>query len=211
MQGKVVEKEGSLVAGAVASAEMAVGTELWLIWADIAIEQAQFARAARAAIVGQVAAGQQPDLNTELHPALIAIAGAAASLDGFAKEVEKTGVPIKTPSIQQPTRAHWIWETLRAGFDVNAKANTWPREIKELFGLRVGGLHPKTVFGQPAHHPVVPNVSETRAIYTTEAADRAVAIMRDIYKTCRTSVRIAYPALVTRMSGLDGALTRVAP
>jgi hypothetical protein len=120
-RGKVVGKRGTVVAKAVVSAETGVGTELWLIWAHIAIEQAQIARAARLAIVSQVQAGQQPDLNTELHPALIAVTGVATSLDGFAKEVEKTGVPIKTPSVQQPTRAHWIWETLRAGFTVNSK------------------------------------------------------------------------------------------
>lgn len=210
-RGKVVEKRGTVVAKAVVSAEMAVGTELWLIWAHIAIEQAQIARAARSAIVGQVRGGQQPDLNAELHPALIAITGVATSLDGFAKEVEKTGVPIKTPSVHQPTRAHWIWETLRAGFTVSSKTNSWPRDIKELFRLRVGGLHPKTVFGRPAQHPVVPNVPEARAVYTTEAADAAVALMQDIYRTCRTAVRPACPALVSRMSGLDGALTQVAP
>src|SRR5436190_18851788 len=111
MQGRVIEKSGSVVAGTTVTAGVSVGTELWLTWAHIAIEQAQIARVARSAIVGQVDAGEQPDLNTELHPALIAIAGVATSMDGFAREVEKTGVPIKTPSVQQPTRAHWIWET----------------------------------------------------------------------------------------------------
>ena len=211
MQGKVVEKQATLVGKAVVSAEMGVGTELWLIWAHIAIEQAQIARAARSTIARQVGAGQQPDLNTELHPALVAIAGAATSLDGFATEVEKTGIPIKTPNVQQPTRAHWVWETLRGGFTVNSKTNSWPRDLKQLFRLRVGGLHPKTVFGQSVQHPLVPGVSETRTIYTTEAADAAVALMRDIYKTCRTTARPAYPALVSRMSGLDGALKQVAP
>ena len=210
MQGKVFEKKGTIVGKGMLSGKADVSTELWLIWAHIAIEQAQIARAARATIVRQVGAAQQPDLNTELHPALIAIAGAATSLDGFATEVEKTGIRIKTPSVQQPTRAHWIWETLRAGFTVNSKTNSWPRDIKELFRLRVGGLHPKTVSGQPVQHPVVPGVPAARALYTTEAADAAVALMRDIYKTCRTSVRPAYPALVSRMSGLDGALTQVA-
>jgi hypothetical protein len=170
MQGRVIEKSGSVVAGTTVTAEVSVGTELWLTWANIAIEQAQIARTARAAIVSEVRAGNQPDLNPELHAALIPIAGAATSLDGFAKEVEAAGVPIKTPRVQQPTRAHWIWETLRAGFEVNSKTNVWPSDIKELFRLRSGGLHPRTVFGRPAQHPVVPGVSETRSIYTTEAA-----------------------------------------
>jgi hypothetical protein len=149
-------------------------------------------------------------LNLELRPALLAIAAVAISLDGFAAEVERTGVHVSLPTATEPTRSHWIWETLRAGFDINSKTNTWPRDLKDLFRLRVGGLHPKTAFGRPVHHPVVPNVPMSRAIYTTETADAAVALMRDIYKTCRTAVRPANPALVSRMSGLDGALARLA-
>jgi hypothetical protein len=197
------------VGKAVVTAQLGVGTELWLVWAHIAIEHAGLARAARATIVAQVEAGQEFDLNSELHPVLIAVAAVATSLDGFAREVEKTGVP--APSEKPPTRAHGIWETLRAGFNVNSKTSTWPRDIKDVFTLRVGSLHPTTLFGESVGHPVVPGVSAVRATYTTEAADTAVAVMRDVYKTCRTSVRAAYPALVSRMSGIDGALTLVAP
>lgn len=196
---------------AVVTAQVEVGTEVWLSWAHVAIEQAQTAQVARATISAQVAAREPFDLNAELHPALITIAAVATSLDGFATEVEKTGIPIQTPRAQQPTRAHWIWETLRAGFAVNSKTNSWPRDIKDVFTLRVGTLHPQTVFGHPAQHPIVPGVSPARAVYTTEAADIALALMRDIYKTCRASVRPEHGALVSRMSGLDGALTLVAP
>lgn len=194
---------------AVATVQLSVGTEVWLSWAHIAIEQAQLAQTARATTSAQITAKQPYDLNTELHPVLIAVAAVATSLDGFAAEVEKTGIPIQAPSAEQPTRAHWIWETLRAGFAVSSKTNSWPRDIKDVFTLRVGSLHPKTVFGQPAEHPIVPGVSAARAVYTTEAADAAVALMRDIYKTCRTSVRAEHAALVSRMSGLDGALMLV--
>ena len=196
------------VVKAIATVDMVVGTEVWLSWAHIAIQQAHIAQAARATIASQIEGGQPYDLNDELHPALIAIAAVATSLDGFAREVEKTGVPVPSGP---PTRAHGIWETLRSGFDVNSKTNTWPRDIKDTFTLRVGSLHPATVFGQPAQHPIVPGVAPARAVYTTEAADTALALMRDIYKTCRASVRPQHAALVSRMSGLDGALTLVAP
>jgi hypothetical protein len=198
------------VATSAVTVQIGVGTELWLTWADIAIEHAQAARAARAVLLEQLDAGVQPDLNIELRPALLAIAAVATSLDGFATEVEKTGVQVTAPTAMKPTRAHWIWETLRAGFDINSKTNIWPRDLKDLFRLRVGGLHPTTVFGQPVHHPVLPNVPVIRAIYTTEAADAAVALMRDVFETCRTAVRPALPSLASRMSGLDRALARLA-
>jgi hypothetical protein len=201
--------EGAVVATSAVTAEIAVGTELWLIWADIAIDQADAAREARAVLLAQITAGEQPDLNIELRPALLAIAAVATSLDGFSVEVQNTGVQLNPPNAEEPTRAHWIWETLRAGFDISPKTNTWPRDLKDLFRLRVGGLHPKTIFGKPVHHPVLPHVSATRAIYTTEAADAAVGLMRDIFETCRSAARDEYPALMSRMSGLDGALARL--
>ena len=37
-----------------------------------------------------------------------------------------------------------------------------------------------------------------------------VALMRDVFKTCPTSARPNYPDLISRMSGLEGALSLVA-
>src|SRR5205823_504147 len=88
------------------------------------------------------------------------------------------------------TRAHYIWTTLREAFDVGAKTNTWPRALKDLWVLRsnrvTGGLlHPKTIFGEPIDHPLLPRVSAARGLYTVETADNAIALMRDIYSACR--------------------------
>jgi hypothetical protein len=196
------------------TADLSPGTELWLIWAYIAIDQTALAREARAEIVRQKIAGKTDiDLNVELHPSMISIAAAAFSLDGFASVVKATGVPPTAPLAPDPKRADWIWEYLRAGFDVGFNTNTWPGHLKDLFALRNvkgGGLvHPHTYFGAPVNHPVVPNVSAARAVFTTETAGHALALMRDIYATCRERVRPQHAKLASRISGLDGSPRQV--
>jgi hypothetical protein len=70
------------------SAELSIGTELWASWGDIALEQQALASAARKAAAAQLANGELEDLNLELHAAMIAIAAAATSIDGFAAAVQ---------------------------------------------------------------------------------------------------------------------------
>jgi hypothetical protein len=143
--GNVHEKRAAVVARARVSATMASGTELWLVWAYIAIEQAGLAEACRDRIAIDVRGGRQPDLDLELYPAMVATTAAATSLDGFARLVtDDCHVQPQAPKVKEPTRAHWIWEALRAGFAVGSKTNTWPGQLKDLFILRNGQLHPKT-------------------------------------------------------------------
>lgn len=196
------------------SATLKVGTELWATWADIAIESTAVARAARERAAEALDAGEQPDWNEELRTAMVAIAAVASSIDGFAAVVQETGVAVAAPTVAQPTRAHWIWETLRAGFDVSRKTNTWPRDLKDLWVLRSGrgsgGLLPRTILGAPADYPLIPNVTKARATYTVETAGRALALMQDIYATCKDAVRPGNEQLIpSRISGLHGTLTRL--
>jgi len=206
--------EVSVVGKATVSANLSSGTELWAIWGYIAIEQARLAQEARTTWVAQRAADESWDMNTELQPAMIAIAAAATSLDGFEQVVRKEGVPVSAPQGNDPSRAQWIWETLRKAFNVNPHTNRWPGAIKYLFALRntTGGglLHPTTVFGDPSDaHPIVTGLTLARTIYTTETADNAVGLMREIYAECRVSTRPEYPALALRMEGLNALLLKL--
>ena len=197
------------------SLDLAVGTELWAIWGYIANRHAELAQEGRARFAASFAAGDEvADANDELMPAMIAISAAVVSLDGFGMVIKRTGIPVSVPSSPDPARHEWVWAELKAGFDVNHLANTWPKALKELFGLRnaTGGglLHPTTVFTLAKDHPVMPGTSGARAIFTTETASRAVDFMRSVYSTCRTSVRPGSPPeLVQRISGLDGTLAKL--
>jgi hypothetical protein len=191
---------------------MSTGTEVWIVWAYIAIEQAGLAQRGRAALAADLQARRPLEMDAELFGSMVATTAVAASLDGFERVIRNDcKVSVAKPEGKKTTRAHWIWEALRAGFAVGSKTNVWPRQIKDVFRLRNGQVHPKTVFGHPVQHPIIPGVTPARALYTTEAADEAVALMRDIYRTCREVVRPEHSALVTRMSGLDGSLRKISP
>jgi hypothetical protein len=196
------------------TAAVSVGTELWVIWGDIAVAQLEQTRSARQRLATKLDAGEEVDSNEELHAAMLTIVAAATSIDGFATVVKSEGV-IAQVSGHAPPRAVFIWETLRAGFDVGSRTNEWPGALKDLFVLRsdqtAGGLlHPRTVFGAPASHPLLPSVSPARALYTLESAEKAVALMREIYRTCRAdAVRPGNEALKTRIEGLAGVQARV--
>jgi hypothetical protein len=197
------------------TADLSVGTELWAIWADIALAQLAVAREARNALTAEAEAGSTSlDLNVELHPAMLTIAAVASSIDGFATVVAAAGVTYQAPASKERGRAEYVWEILRAGFDVGSRTNTWPRPLKDLWILRSdktsGGLfHPKTIFGAAATHPLGPSVSPARALYRLETAEQSVALMRDIYGTCNArSVRPGLDELVARMNGLTATLAR---
>jgi len=189
--------------------ELSVGTELWAVWGQIALAQARAAAEARALLVAHVEAGEPADSNLELWPSMLAIVAAVTSVDGFAALITEAGVLV--PEADYPTRASWVWALLREGFEVTSKTNEWPAAMKDLYVLRsgraVGGLlHPKTLFGSAIDHPIVPGVAPARALYTVERVEQAIGLMRDVYGTCRGRARNQHPALVSRMSGLDGLL-----
>jgi len=105
--------------GIVASLDVAVGTQLWLSWADIALEQLGQATAARTAMPAELAAGRTPDLNTELHPVMVTVTATAASLDGFATVVEPH-IPKQSPTGDEQER---LTELIRA-----LTRSNWPRQ-----------------------------------------------------------------------------------
>lgn len=83
-----------------------VGLELWFVWGQIARAQARLAAEARAEIVAQAEAGEQPDLNLELEPSMLAIVAAVSSLDGFAAVVADAGVHVAD---KPKPRASQVW------------------------------------------------------------------------------------------------------
>src|SRR5260221_1272515 len=102
--------------------QIAIGaaTNLWIQWGWIALEHRDEARAARERD------GGPPANNQELQASMISIAAAAFSIDGFATIVREHGAePTLIPGAELPGRAGFVWETLRANFEVGAYTQTW--------------------------------------------------------------------------------------
>lgn len=185
--------------------------ETFLVWANIAHEQLGLVRAGRAEIAAADHDQRLPLLEkAETAPAMLAITAAVSAIDGFAAVVEAAGVG-ERPVTDEESRAAYVWETLRRGFEVGSKTNDWPTRLKELYKLRshraAGGLlHPGTVFGDPTDHPLIPGVAPARALYTLETAERSVDLMREIFSTCAGTPRPELIALKQRIDGLRSAL-----
>jgi hypothetical protein len=158
---------------------LSVGTNLWINWAWIALSHRDEAGAARER-------DGQPTGNAELQASMVSIVASAFAIDGFATVVAEAGIrPARTEGWG---RATWIWETLRANFEVGSKTQTWPGELKELWRLRShpadGGLaHPKNIFGSPTTLSGQ-TTSPARATYTVETSTQTARLMGEIVSTC---------------------------
>lgn len=79
-----------------------------------------------------------------------------------------------------------IFETLKLGFRIGRRVNSWPAEFKWLYGFRDGNVHFEEIFRDESEirHPVLGGVSYERAAYTAESATRAVDLALDVLTTC---------------------------
>jgi hypothetical protein len=103
--------------------EISIGaaTELWIQWAWIALDQRDSARLAHER------AGGPPASNPELQAAMVSIVAAASAIDGFARVVrDACAEPTLSPTAKDPSRATYIWETLRANFKMAKPTQTCP-------------------------------------------------------------------------------------
>src|SRR6476620_93497 len=182
--------------------EISIGaaTELWIQWAWIALDQRDSAR------VAHERAGGPPASNPELQAAMVSIVAAASAIDGFARVVRDAGAePTLSPTAKDPSRATYIWETLRANFKMAKPTQTWPRELKELWKLRSGvdgGLvHPRTIAPEPEPFPPYLD-APARRTYTVQSATRSTAVMGEIFTTCTPeAVRPGLADLCQRVQG----------
>jgi hypothetical protein len=94
-------------------------------------------------------------------------------------------------------RPERILETLKIGFQVGTSQAQWKLDFDWLFDLRDAAVHYSSQAAPTVAHPGLPtNVSPESADCVTEAADRAVAVMFDVFEKCVFSPKPALPDLV---------------
>lgn len=176
------------------------GTQLWLLWASIALDHRDEARERRKTD------GGPPANNPELKASMIAISAAAFAVDGLAADVRQVGTAPQGLSDRR-RRAVVVAATLAANFELGDRTNHWPSELKQLFQLRSaspgGGLaHPTTTFGEPVALPEI-RTAPARTTYTVETAEWATRLMSDIAICCSADRlrRDASPELRDRVTG----------
>jgi hypothetical protein len=172
-----------------ASLTVKVRTRLLLHWARIAVEQDHLARAARAALAGQVEEarreGKGLDLDSEMHPAMIGVAAAAHALEALYGEIRDLVQPESVEAWER-TRKSGRWSEVQGaialGFEV--EPNRWRSELRHLFRLRNAAVHPKTAFSETEAHPLGVNTAPEYVAYSAETATDAVGLLLEILTVC---------------------------
>jgi hypothetical protein len=154
-----------------------MSTAIWSTWWRIAEERAT---------ASAVAADRNEGFGEVMSEAMVAIVAAASALGGLAASVREHSETARVDFAEGTPPEAKILETLKRGFSVGAKADEWYAELKWLFGLRDPLVHPIEALREPVPHPDRPEVrvSVEAADYSATNARKAVALVRDVVKTC---------------------------
>jgi hypothetical protein len=187
--GRVFEVSGALVAGVTvkASVEPKVRTRLVLHWAEIAIEQTARARDGRAEALKTYEETATPHLGAELHPAMIAIAACAHSLDGLYAELAEHVAPETLAKWEEARSKGGRWADIAAILElaVERDVEPWRSRLKTLFEDRNRVVHPKAKFQDTETHPALGlEVAAEYTIYTVEAAEESLTLLLEILSAC---------------------------
>jgi hypothetical protein len=201
--------------GVSASASVLASTDLWLRWANIALRHAPLAEDA-ARQVAETDQSDQPKFGdlmlVELEHSMIALAASAHAIDGFDLELRNL---VEIPDALRPKkgndderpRARWILARLRAGFDVEDRADEWAEQLEWLFNERRNPIvHPYDEPAPTVPHPTADtNVAQAHVNYSASESRRAVVFMRDVLGECLQRPGAENEPLVSRIDGMRRA------
>jgi hypothetical protein len=149
---------------------------LWLGWLAIAHEHASEAREH---------AGP-PELGSpEWRAAMVAVTSAAFALDGLYGAVK----PLVNPPASGAPRQRQILEGLKLGFQLGSKPHQWLPEVDWLDEVRDLAVHHGEEPRPQVGHPEIADLHiavESRD-FSAAYAERAVALVLDVVKTCFAS------------------------
>jgi hypothetical protein len=190
--GRKVEGSASLQLQAVFSAGIKVmmSTRLMLHWAEVAIEQERLALAARTRLEQARAAGEPLEFSREMHPAMIAIAAAAHSLEALYREL--AGL-VQPESVEgwEARRKHGMWAQVQGALVLafEIEPERWRHEVATLFRLRNAAVHPRVALRESEPHPLGVNTVREYVLYSAEEAERAVSLLLEVLTTCVAAPR----------------------
>jgi len=175
-----VNVEGSL--------ELRLRTRLVLHWADIAMDQERLVRDGRAELErGHEAGDYRP--KAEFHPALIAVAACAHSLDALYGEFAQLVGPVEASK-------RWAQIVGILELAVERDIEPWRPRLETLFAdLRNPAVHPKAEAKEALPRPVFEaNAPAEYAIYTVDTVRESVDLLLEILSAC---VEAPKPPVVT--------------
>jgi hypothetical protein len=163
-----------------------VHTELWLYWGQATARATARSERRRTDATAPGRAIGEPliaDVVEELPEALLAITGAAFTLDGFAGSVGVMS-PTPPPASRRRKRATAVLERLKLCFDVGPAMHSWVSEFTWLYALRDDAVHSKTRTDESYLHPSGLRVAGSAADYSAENARRAFTVVDEAITCC---------------------------
>lgn len=167
-----------------------IKTHLWIQWTRIALKREREAIAIRAAGASSANAGADlaVRIEQEFEACLVGVAACAHALDALYGALRDL---VHNPAAKgwrhgKPARHSKIFETIKHGFDIGARTNSWPADFEWLFELRDAAVHHKEKWSDPAPHPLGTNVSQENSKYSLEAVTRAVDVLLEVFDVCAT-------------------------
>jgi hypothetical protein len=179
------------------TASISIRSHLWAQWAAIAVEQRDLAREGRKRIEAQHETTGSYEMPLELKPAMISIAAVTHAIEGFLNDFVDACADYPRLKFAENTPQYAkVFESLRAGFNITNHATLYPKLQRVYQELRNPALH-HTPGGAAVPHPFFPtHVSHEFATYTVEAADEAVELLAEIFKTCVENPRVELKEVV---------------
>jgi hypothetical protein len=179
------------VATSSASLDLQLGAPIWIHWISIAKVQTELARAGAERAPSPPKAGavfQEPARGTmtdEMYPAMLAITAVTSVLEGLYDQLRPHAPSVPGKRSGRPNRKNAIIERLKLCFHVGMKSHGWLVELGWLYGLRDRQLHPEhKVWAVVAHPSGWGNVPALYADYSAHNAEKALALLEDVLRTC---------------------------
>jgi len=187
------------VTAAAMAASVRSSSLLWISWSKIAISHLHAAQHHRALSLKTRREKRDPShlfaeaLGDETRAAMVAVSAAAHAIDAFYGAC-KPFITLLPGTEQQwitdgTERQSRIFETLRAGFAIDGKTNSWPAEFRWLFEIRDAAVQFEEKVLELVDHPTGTETSIDHATYSLESAARAVLLLLDVLATCQACSR----------------------
>src|SRR5262245_18723681 len=135
-------------------------TELWYVWAEIAIDAESDASVARTRALQRRQDGSvlEIQMEHEVKAVLIATSAASHALDAFFATVGELGQVSPTTrqawKANRVSRRQQILQMLAATFEIGPLRQSWDRRLKLLFETRNSAVHYQAQSGPLVAHPI---------------------------------------------------------
>ncbi len=149
-------------------------------------------------------------LGRETRSSMIAVSAAAHAIDAF-YGATKRYIPIPKATLDawlagRTRRRSQILETLKLGFTLRSKGNSWCIEFSWLFDARDAAVHFEEQAQDFVPHPTGTSTTKEHVTYSLESAKRSVDLLLDVLSTCQQNPKRRHAELAAYVSAFGDSI-----